>query len=163
MTDHPMPQARLANGEQAALSRWVCFQLAGQDYGLPITRVSEVVQDLAIESVPGAPPEVLGIANLRGAIVTVLDLRQRLHLPMTGDCAARYTVIVEQGGERYGVLVDGIADVRKVNEALIQPATGLGEAIHADGILGLHAQGDQLLTLLDASSLLGSITRHAAI
>lgn len=158
MKDNPTSHAK----REDSISRWVCFQIAGQNYALPITRVSEVVQDLAIESVPGAPPEVLGIANLRGAIVTVLDLRQRLHLPMTSGDTARFTVIVEQGNERYGVLVDGIADVRKVNEAMIQPASGIGEAIHADGILGLHAQGDQLLTLLDASSLLASITRQAA-
>ena len=59
-------------------TRWVTFELAGQLYGLEILKVQEVLADTEIESVPGAAAQILGVANLRGAIVTILDLRLRL-------------------------------------------------------------------------------------
>src|SRR3546814_1553136 len=70
--------ARKSDGE---IARWVCFGLGTKEYGLPILQVHEVMRPLPIEAVPGAPAIVLGVINLRGQVVTVIDLRRYLELP----------------------------------------------------------------------------------
>src|SRR3546814_8499420 len=74
--------ARKSDGEFA---RWVCFGLGTQEYGLPILQVHEVLRPLPIEAVPGAPDIVLGVINLRGQVVTVINLRRYLELPRSEE------------------------------------------------------------------------------
>lgn len=136
------------------LTRWVCFELAGQSYGIPILEVQEVLACPEIEPVPGAPEGTLGVINLRGAIVTVLDLRTRLRLPpMTPDAQTRIIVLL-QGGEPVGLRVDRVINVRALPQGAIKPAPDTGQSGPGLKLRGLYSRKGEMLTLLDAAALL---------
>jgi len=146
-------------------SRWVTFELADQLYGLEILKVQEVLADTEIESVPGACPQILGVANLRGAIVTILDLRLRLGLVPRPVESPVCCVVVDGHGESVGLRVDRVVDVRRIATGAIKraPATGSGNA--STGVLGVVSRPGELLTLLDADALVSVLApalAHAA-
>lgn len=136
-------------------SRWVEFELAGQGYALPILQVREVLAEADIEPVPGAPEAVLGVINLRGAIVSVIDLRLRLRHAWRATGVETRIIIVEPHGEPLGLRVDRIADVRNIPDAAIKPAPALGAADDplAAAVQGVFVRNGKWLTLLDVAAL----------
>lgn len=138
-----------------AVARWVCFELAGQLYGLEILKVQEVLADAEIETVPGAPYTVLGISNLRGCIVTVMDLRRRLGLPPRGEPGPTCVIVVDGAGEAVGLRVDRVVDVRSIRVGAVKPAPETGP--RASAVLGVVTRGGEVLTLLDAAALIASL------
>jgi len=140
--------------EDRAISRWVCFELDNQMYGLPITGVQEVLADAVIEPVPGTTPMVLGVINLRGNVVTVLDLRRRFGFPPQPMQPSSRVVVVDHGSESMGLAVDRVADVRKLAEGSIKPVPDTGTATANAGIHGIVSRDGELLTLLDVQGLL---------
>ena len=133
--------------------RWVCFGLGGELYGLPILRVQEVLTLTPIEPVPGAAPTLLGVINLRGQVVTVVDLRAHLGFAAPAPGAEARIVVVDDRGETIGLLVDGVSDVRKLAQAAIKPAPHV-EAQRRVPVAGIVSRNGELLTLLDLDRLL---------
>jgi purine-binding chemotaxis protein CheW len=142
-----------------ALARWVCFELAGQLYGLEILKVQEVLADAEVESVPGAPHTVLGISNLRGCIVTVMDLRRRLSLPPRGEPGPTCVIVVDGAGEAVGLRVDRVVDVRSIRVGAVKPAPETGP--RASAVLGVVTRSGEVLTLLDAAALIAPLAESA--
>ncbi len=140
-----------------ALSRWVCFGLGGQLYGMPILRVQEVLRDIAIEPVPGTAPQVLGVINLRGSVVTVIDLGLRLGLPAILPGADARIVVVDHAQESFGLMVDRVADVRKIVDAAVMPAPEVGAAGTLTPVSGVYLRDGELLTLLDADAVVAGV------
>lgn len=135
--------------------RWVCFVVAGQNYGLPILKVMEVLRVVAVEPIPGAPSEVVGVINLRGQVLTVIDLRQRLG--MSGRTALDHPetriIISNCGEELIGILVDSVADVRKLLPSEQQEAPAVHQIPASVHVLGVVNDAQGFLTLLDPDSL----------
>src|ERR1700710_255009 len=101
-----------ATGTRPDTVSFVTFEVAGQMFGVPVTNVQDVLTPDAIAPVPGGPPEVQGLINLRGRIVTVIDLRTRLGLKPDAAAARRgMCVTVENDGESYTLFVDRVGDV----------------------------------------------------
>lgn len=98
------------NHEQAT-EGFVTVVTAGQLFGLKLDRVRDVFVPKGLSSVPLAPPEVAGLLNLRGRIVTALDLRRHLGLPPRGEAEPTIAVGIEERGELYGLIADRIGDV----------------------------------------------------
>lgn len=144
------PARRTSDGP---FERWVCFGLGEVIYGLPILRVHEVLQLSPIEPVPGSAPTMLGVINLRGQVVAVLDLRLHLGFAATPPGPDARIVVIENHGEIVGLLVDRVTDVRKVVEAAIKPAPGV-DAEHRAPILGIVSRGGEMLSLLDIDRLM---------
>src|SRR5437588_5784145 len=99
------------------VTEYVTVMLDGQLFGLPILRVQDVFMPDRMTRVPLAPPEVAGVLNLRGRIVTAIDMRRRLGLPALDDGRARMAIGVECKGESYGLLIDVIGEVLKLMTA----------------------------------------------
>lgn len=152
-----MSDQALGKRKDDHISRWVCFGVGEQVYGLPILAVQEVLRDADIEPVPGATPHVLGVLNLRGNVVTVIDLRVRLGLPATPADGDSRIVVVEHRDESFGLLVDRIADVRKIIDAAIKHAPDIGAAHTAVRVHGVYTRDGGMLTLLDKESLVGDL------
>lgn len=133
------------------ISRWVGFDLAGQAYALPILRVREVLPAPVVEPVPGAPAEILGLINLRGRILTVIDLRQRLGLaPARGE---RYAVmVIDGGGEWLGLRVDAVCELRSVVAQAVQEAPRVPPPA-GFRLCGVVLRDGQWLHLLDLEGL----------
>lgn len=142
-----------ARRSDGPLSRWVGFGVAGQNYAVDIRRVQEVLVGAEIEPVPGTPPAVLGVINLRGRIVTVIDLRRCLGFPGEGGNQVCAVVIADTAEGQLGLRVDGIAEVCAVSEGAIRPVPPtLGR--DADPLVhGMVKRGDAMLTLLNADLL----------
>jgi purine-binding chemotaxis protein CheW len=134
-------------------SRWVGFELNGQGFGVKIEQVREVLSNANIEPVPGSPPLVLGVINLRGRIVTVLDLHLCLGLVRASEAETRM-IIVDLDGEPIALRVDRISDLCAVPENAVKeaPATARGGANAA--VCGVVNKDNGMLTLLDLGRLL---------
>jgi purine-binding chemotaxis protein CheW len=137
-------------------SRWVSFELARQHFAVDILQVQEVLASAQIEPVPRAPADVLGVINLRGSIVTVIDLRTRLGLAPADDGAPGCVVIVLVEGQAVGLRVDRVQEVLNIASAAIKPAPQIGARAQAGRIRGVVSREHDLLTLLDAPLLLSA-------
>lgn len=135
------------------LLRWVGFELMGQRYALRIEQVREVLSHAEIEPVPGAGAEVMGVTNLRGRIVTVVDLRICLNLRPNHD-GSSCIVVVEHGGEPVALRVDRIQELHVVAESAIKPAPNVTRSGSHRAVCGVISRGSTIITLLDVASLL---------
>nr|MBS0020862.1 chemotaxis protein CheW [Gammaproteobacteria bacterium] len=147
-----MTQAReLSSGPTC---RWVTFSLDGETYGIDVLQVQEVLRLVEIAPVPGAPDYVLGIINLRGTIVTVLDTHRRFGLSTRPSDDATRIIIIEAKQQIVGILVDSVAEVLEIRQCAIEPAPNVGGQEKARFIHGLYSGEDRLLILIDVNKLL---------
>lgn len=126
----------------------------GRYCGLPVPCVRDVLRGEAITRVPLAPPGVAGVLNLRGRIVTAVELRSRLGLPPAPDGTPRMSIVVEHAGELYSLLADGVREVLPVSPEAreVAPAT-LGEAWRPH-VTAIYQLEEGLLIALDPARLL---------
>ncbi len=140
--------------EKDPLLQWVTFRLAGETYGINVIQVQEVLRMTEIAPVPGAPDYVLGIINLRGNVVTVIDARRRFGLPPQEPDEFTRIVIIEAEGLIVGILVDSVAEVVNLRLSQIESAPNVGNEESSRYIQGVHSEGDQILILVDLNKLL---------
>lgn len=133
--------------EGSIRSRWVSFEVAGQQYAIAILKVYEVLSDADIEPVPSAPDAVLGVINLRGSIVTVIDLGSCLGLPQTTN--ANCIIVVNHEDQAVGIRVDRILEVLDIQQSAINPVPPSVATNMAGKVLGYVNRNDDLLTLLE--------------
>jgi purine-binding chemotaxis protein CheW len=134
--------------------QWVTFQLENETYGINVMQVQEVLRYTEIAPVPGAPEYVLGIINLRGNVVTVIDTRSRFGLP-SGDVSENSRiVIIEAEKQVIGIMVDSVAEVVYLRSSEIDAAPAVGTEESAKFIQGVSNRDGQLLILVDLNKLL---------
>jgi purine-binding chemotaxis protein CheW len=137
----------------SATGSWLGFELAGQDYAVPLGDVREIVRPETPTPVPGAPAEVLGIISLRGSIVTVLDGCRRLGLE-AGNARPDQRLVIFQGAEEnVAMRIDALRDVLDLDTAELMPAPPAPAGRNNDPVLGVLYRGDGFITLLDAGKL----------
>ena len=142
------------NSESGSLKEYVTAMVGGQLFGLPILRVQDVFKPERVTRVPLAPSEIAGVLNLRGRIVTLVDLRRRLDLPPPEDDRPQMAVGVEWRGESYGLLIDSIGEVLKLDDEAREPnPVNLDEGL-ARMSAGIHRLDEQLLIVLDVERVL---------
>ncbi len=134
--------------------QWVTFRLADEIYGINVMQVQEVLRVTEIAPVPGAPHYVLGIINLRGNVVTVIDTRIRLGLPTSEMTDATRIVIIESDKHIVGILVDSVAEVVDLRASEMESAPNVGNDESAKYIQGVASRDDELLILVDLNKLL---------
>ena len=148
-----LPSGRFA-AEDAADEIYLTLSVGETRCGVPVLTVRDVLTAQAITRIPLAPPEVAGSLNLRGRIVTAIDLRRRLRLPPRADGAAGMSVVVEREGELYSLLVDEVGDVvpmpRRGRAAKPPTLDPLWREIAAD----VHRLEEGLVILLDVERVL---------
>src|ERR1043166_8566288 len=103
------------------VTEYVTVMLDGQLFGLPIARVQDVFMPDRLTQVPLAPPEIAGVLNLRGRIVTAVDLRMRLGMAPRSDGRPPMAVGIELKGESYGLLIDAVGEVLKLANGTREP------------------------------------------
>lgn len=136
--------------------QWVTFRLDNETYGINVMQVQEVLRVTEIAPVPGAPNYVLGIINLRGNVVTVIDTRQRFGLtPRDMDDSTRI-VIIEVNKQVVGILVDSVAEVVDLRSSEIETAPNVGSDDSAKYIQGVSSRDEELLILIDLNKFLST-------
>ncbi len=141
---------------------YVTVTIGEQLFGLPISRVQDVFIPDRLTRVPLAPPEVAGVLNLRGRIVTAIEMRRRLDLDARGDGEPVMAIGIDMKGESYGLLVDSVGEVMKFSAGACEakPANLDGRwARLASGVIRLDTR---LLVILDVDRVLDLRTNAAA-
>lgn len=136
------------------VGEYVTATVSGQLFGLPILRVQDVFVPERLTHVPLAPPEIAGVLNLRGRIVTVIDLRMRLGLDRQRDGERRMAIGVESNGESYGLLIDGVGEVLKLDDDAMEPNPINLDPRLAAVSTGIHRLDGALLMVLDLGRVL---------
>jgi purine-binding chemotaxis protein CheW len=136
------------------VTEYVTAFIGGQLFGLPISRVQDVFMPERLTRVPLAPAEIAGVLNLRGRIVTAVDMRCRLGLPQRDDGKPSMAVGIEYKGESYGLLIDAVGEVLKLSETGRET-----NPVNLDVRLkrvsaGVHRLDGQLLVILDVDRVL---------
>ena len=143
-----------AMNDSTNLTEYVTFTTAGQLFGLPIERVQDVFKPTNITRVPLAGPEIAGVLNLRGRIVTAINLSKRLDLESRAEGMAPMAIGIESGAESFGLLVDAVGEVLKLSDSERE-----ANPINLDRKLGRVSSGvfrleGQLLVILDVDRVL---------
>lgn len=148
--------ARLARrpSDRGPIREFLVFLLAGELYGVELTRIKEILSPPPITQVPRSPPEVVGVCSVRGLLVTVLDLRRKLRLierPL--GRRARILLAMSEVGEVIGLLVDEVRQVVRLSEAEIEVAAAALGGDVAEHVLGVGRPEGAFLVLLDLRAI----------
>jgi purine-binding chemotaxis protein CheW len=167
MSNHELPQSPSANGHKmpaspgaAATHQYLSFFLGNEEYATNILTVQEIKGWDTVTRVPYTPDYVLGVINLRGAIVPVIDLRVRFALPSAAFDAATVVIVVHVPGPRgeriVGIVVDAVSDVYSFPSESIQPPPDIMGTVEQEYVVGLAKQENKLVIVLDIARLVTS-------
>ena len=132
----------------------VTFRLKDETYGINVMQVQEVLRVAEIAPVPGAPHYVLGIINLRGNVVTVIDTRIRFGLPQAEIDDLSRIIVIESEAQVVGILVDSVAEVVDLHASEIDSAPNVGNEESSRYIQGVASRDNNLLIVVDLNKLL---------
>jgi purine-binding chemotaxis protein CheW len=158
MTIQPAAQSdtSVAPGSYQVLT----FVLGRETYGVDILRVQEIRGWSSVTKIPHAPNHVLGVLNLRGSIVPIVDLRMKFNLEQAQYTSVTVIIVLSvrtrAGARDFGVVVDGVSDVVDVQTAEVKPTPELGSKAAREHIRGLVSVAERMVVLLDIDQLIGS-------
>lgn len=155
MANDNMAKSATIHGSDDPILQYVTFKLANESYGINVMQVKEVLRYSEIAPVPGAPAYVLGIINLRGSVVTVIDTSQRFGLNTAEVTDSTRIVIIEAEGHEIGILVEAVAEVVYLKQSEIETAPNVGNEESSKFIQGVCNRNNELLILVDLNKLLG--------
>ncbi|HMM20793.1 MAG TPA: chemotaxis protein CheW [Selenomonadales bacterium] len=133
----------------------VIFRLAKEEFGLPITKVQEIIRMVPITKLPQTPSFMEGIINLRSRIIPIIDLRKRFQLAISNHDEDTRVIIVEVNGQTVGVVVDAVTEVVRLPQASVEPPPP-AFILDARYIQGVGKLDDRLLILLEIDNILTS-------
>jgi Chemotaxis signal transduction protein len=133
----------------------VIFRLATEEFGLPITKVQEIIRMVSITKLPQAPSFMEGIINLRSRIIPIIDLRKRFGLAVTEHNDDTRIIVVEVNGQTIGVVVDAVTEVVRLPEANVEPPPP-AFVLDAKYIEAVGKLDERLLILLNIDNILTS-------
>jgi purine-binding chemotaxis protein CheW len=140
--------------DTAMLTEYVTMTTAGQMFGLPIERVQDVFNPTGITRVPLAGPEIAGVLNLRGRIVTTIDMRRRLDFQAREDDGTPMAIGIESRGESFGLLVDRVGEVLKLPDSARETNPINLDRKLARVSAGVFRLDNELLVVLDVDRVL---------
>lgn len=141
-------------------TQYVTVIIGEQLFGLPIEQVHDVFVPDNVTSVPLAPVEVAGVLNLRGRIVTAINMRNRLHLDPMPDGQTGMAVGIEYKSESYGLIIDSVGEVLTLANDSKEPNPANLDQRWSQVSGGVHRLDGQLMVILDVNRLLGSMMRE---
>lgn len=141
----------------AGNKEFLTMSVSGQSFGIPVLQVQDVLGEQKITRVPLAPREVAGSLNLRGRIVTAIDLRHRLHMDEMPPDAKTMYVVVEHKGELYSLIVDSVGEVLALPDDDFEKTPATLDLSWREVSLGIYRLKGQLLVILDVPAMLETI------
>jgi purine-binding chemotaxis protein CheW len=139
-------------------NQFLTFTLGAEQYGLPILRVQEIKGISSITPIPGTPPHIKGVINLRGNVIPVLDLRERFRLSSREYDKFSVIVVVSVGDRVLGLVVDAVSDVLNIDENEIIPPPELGSRVDTSFMTGMAKAAESLVLLLDIDAVVSEET-----
>jgi len=151
-----------APGDDKGTREFTSMTVAGQLFGIPVLTVQDVIGEQRITRVPLAPPEIAGTLNLRGRIVTAIDMRRRLGLPPRPPENPGMNVVVERGGELYSLIVDSVGEVLSLDGEVFERNPATLDPVWRDVSLGVCRLDKELMVVLDVARILDIKRNQAA-
>ncbi|KXK26124.1 MAG: purine binding chemotaxis protein [Candidatus Brocadia sinica] len=136
--------------------KYLTFVLCGEEYGIEILKVREIIGIMNITPVPQTPGYMKGVINLRGKVIPVVDLRLKFGFQETDHTKETCIIVVEVKNKLTGVLVDTVSEVLDVRGEDLEPAPHLGEGINTEIFLGMAKIKNKVKILLDIDKVLGT-------
>lgn len=141
---------------------YVTVLIAGQLFGLPISRVEDVFVLQSVTQVPLSSPEVAGVLNLRGRIVTAIDMRIRLGVEPADQTGDPMAVGIEYKGESYGLIIDSVGEVLRLKENAVEQNPSNLDPRWRSVASGVHQLDGNLMVVLDVDHVLDVLTKNEA-
>jgi len=140
--------------------KYLTFSLAGEEYGIGILKVKEIIGLMAITTIPRMPPYVKGVINLRGKVIPVIDLRLKFAMAEADYTERTCIIVVEIAGGNgrllIGIIVDSVSEVLNIKGADIEDTPAFGASLDTEYILGMAKIGGSVKILLEIDRVLGS-------
>ncbi len=131
-----------------------------QMFGIPVLQVQDVLGEQRVTRVPLSPPEIAGSLNLRGRIVTAVNLRRRLRLPDIPEGQKTMSVVVDHHGELYSLIVDSVGEVLSLPDSDFEKTPATLDENWRQVATGIYRLKDNLLVILDVSGMLDALGRR---
>ena len=147
-------QKRTSETESGVSQEFVTFTIAGQLFGIPVLQVQDVLSSYHITPIPLAPPEITGSLNLRGRVITAIDVRIRLSLPGRDADADSMSIVAENEGELYSLMVDAVGEVLALSPSAFERNLPTLDPKFRAFSAGIYRLDGQLLVVLDVDRLL---------
>lgn len=143
--------------------KYLTFKLAGEEFGIQILKVREIIGIMNITAIPQMPVYMKGVINLRGKVIPVIDLRLKFGLTEIEHTEETCVIVVDVGKE-IGIIVDTVSEVLDITDQNVEPAPQVGGTTNTEFILGMGKVGDQVKILLDLDKVMttAEITRIMA-
>lgn len=154
-----MTQVRTSNAEKHEL---IIVEMGGQAFAIDIMAVREIRSWSVATPLPRAPAHVLGMINLRGVVLPVIDFGALLGQEARPPVASSVVVVAEIAGRQVGLMVDAVCDILSVDEAMVQPAQTLGALATLDVVRGVVTLEEKVVTLLTLDAVLPPVLPVAA-
>lgn len=138
----------------ASQSQYLTIHLDTEEYGIDILSVREIRGWTPVTRIPQSPHFVLGVFNLRGSIVPVIDMRLRFGQPRKDHDATTVMIVVTVNERLFGVVVDSVSDVIDVDSRALRPVPDMSTTVDTEYLKGLTSIGERMILLLDADRLL---------
>lgn len=140
---------------QSRAGKYLTFFLAGEEYGLEILKVSEIIGMQPITRVPRMPEAVRGVINLRGKVIPITDLRCKFGMSAE-DTEDTCIIVVQMQGIQTGIVVDRVSEVVAIGDSDIEDAPTFGAGVHTEFLLGIGKAGGRVKLLLDIDKVLAT-------
>ena len=140
-------------GVRARCGKFLTFFLHGEEYGLEILKVHEILGMLPITRIPRSPDYIRGVINLRGKVIPIMDLRTRFSMPAL-DTEEGCIIVAQIRGVQIGMVVDKVSEVCTVSPDEVEETPSFGADVHTEFLLGLAKQGGRVKLLLDIDRVL---------
>jgi purine-binding chemotaxis protein CheW len=141
-------------GKGRAGGKFLTFYLAGEEYGIEILKVHEIIGMLSITRVPRTPSYIRGVINLRGKVIPVVDLRLKFGMESKEQTEETCIIVVQAQGKIMGIIVDKVSEVLDIAADNIQDAPSFGASVNTDYILGIGKAEGRVKLLLDIDKTL---------
>ena len=139
----------------------VVFELANEFYGINIAVVESIIKMQPITQLPQTPAYVKGVTNLRGSVLPVIDLRARFALDEKEESRQTRIIIVTMGSIKVGVIVDGVSEVLRVSDELIEPLPPMVNSVNSAFLKGIVRLESRLIIMLELGKVLDLNEQHS--
>ncbi len=151
-----------SNGKEVSsaddIIQYLSFFIGKEEYGVDILRVQEIKGWQDVTPIPNSPDYVLGVINLRGTVVPIMDMRVRFGMKTAtfdGNTVIIVVRVEHDGGERtVGVVVDAVSQVYDISKNIINPSPGIGSSVDSHYVCGLATMEDKMVILLEIAELI---------
>jgi len=134
-------------------TQMVVFKLSNEEFAVEVSSVEAIIKLQAITKVPHAPAHVVGVTNLRGNIVPVIDLKKRLNLPKTDHSADTRIIVALLQEAKVGMVVDSVSQVIEIDDSQIEPTPQISTSIDSTYIRGIVKVDTRLVIMLDLAMI----------